>query len=547
MAFEVVTAAWLEERIIATDPSLLVVDKPSGVPVHGGREALGEDVVTRLGRWLSARGEDPYLGVHHRLDQEASGVLLFTRQKDVNAVVARAFETHAVERVYVAAVTGAARLPASGILEDRLLAKKGEATRVVKSGGQLARARYRVLERRGERALVELRPETGRTHQLRIQLASRGAPIVGDTLYGGSPAPRLLLHAARLGVPELGHSFTREAPWEFAAWLRGDAGLGTPERLASALRDAAWLRAPLAPLTSAHRLVNELGDGLPGIAIDRYGDFAVLAVASEEASARALEIAECVMAWGARGVVRKHRVKADVRRVDPREAAPAEALLGETPPPGLVVDEHGMKLRVELCDGLSTGLFVDQRENRELVRAQAAGARVLNLFSYTGSFSVAAALGGAAHVTTVDVSGKVLEWAKDNFRLNQLEPSEHTFVRADAVEWLARARKRGALFDLVVLDPPTFASVGGRGSFSVPQHYERLVSDVLNVLGPGGRALLVTNHRKTTVEQLRQLARRVAETQQRQLRQLKTLASATDCPAGPDGPLPSKSLWLVLE
>src|SRR5215510_750978 len=97
--------AWLEERVLACEPELLVVDKPLGIPVHGGNETLAHDVVSRLKTYLSARGEDPYLGVHQRLDQDASGVLFFTRARELNPKVAGDFEEHRVDRVYVAAVS----------------------------------------------------------------------------------------------------------------------------------------------------------------------------------------------------------------------------------------------------------------------------------------------------------------------------------------------------------------------------------------------------------------------------------------------------------
>lgn len=205
-----------------------------------------------------------------------------------------------------------------------------------------------------------------------------------------------------------------------------------------------------------------------------------------------------------------------------------------------------MKLWVELGGGLSTGLFVDQRDGRARVRALAAGARVLNLFAYTGSFSVAAALGGAERVTTVDLSGRVLQWARDNFSANGLDPALHEFVQADAVAWLRGAAGRGTRFELVILDPPSFSSEGGGKAFSARNDYGKLAELALRVLAPRGRLLAVTNHRGTSQGRLRKSLREAAERAGRQVQQLKDLPSALDCPPLPEGPYPSKSVLVTL-
>ncbi|HEY4157297.1 MAG TPA: RNA pseudouridine synthase, partial [Polyangiaceae bacterium] len=162
MAFERLFPAFREERILYEAGGLLVVNKPHGVAVHGGDLALAGDLVTRLKARLRARGQDDYLGVHQRLDLGTSGVLAFTRDPKLNPQIAEQMSEHETERVYVAIVALATKKSAlrdAGVLEQPLETEQGR-TRVVKSGGQRARTRYRVLERVRERALVELRPET---------------------------------------------------------------------------------------------------------------------------------------------------------------------------------------------------------------------------------------------------------------------------------------------------------------------------------------------------------------------------------------------------
>lgn len=534
------TQPWLASRVLAWDEHILAVDKPPGVVVHGGVEAHGDDVVTRLSRLLETRGEDPHLGVHQRLDKDASGVLVLSRSADAGAKVARDVEGHGVSRRYVAAVSDRG-LPDGGRMEHRLAAFKGGATRVVKEGGKHAVADYRVLERGAGRALVELRPSTGRKHQLRVQLATLGAPIAGDPLYGGAPARRLMLHAERFVYPSLARELSAPVPPEFATWVQGEALRLDARRLRAQLEDAATLRYALRDDT-ALRWVNDEGDGLPGVVIDLYDDWAVLSVAGDDAEAHALDIAAELMSLGARGVYLKRRARADLRHAPVEELAPPAPIAGEPAPETLWVTESGLGYGVSLADGLSTGLFVDQRDNRVRLRTAAAGRRVLNLFSYTCSFSVAAAAGGAREITSVDVSGKALARGRANFAKNGLSTEGHRFVKDDAFAFLARARRKSARYDLVVLDPPSFGTRGKRASFSLEKDFDRLLQDALAVLSPGGSLLCVTNHRRTSLARLRQLVRRAAAEEGRELAQLKDLPSQLDCPPGTDGPSPSKSV-----
>jgi 23S rRNA (cytosine1962-C5)-methyltransferase len=548
LAFEPFTRPFRDARVLADANGLLVVDKPAGIPVHGGDEALEVDLVSRLAAWLEARGRDRYLGVHQRLDEDTSGVLVFTTARERNVDVARALGEHRFHRRYVAGVSLnsprlVARLAEGPQKFAHRLDTQGALTRVVAAGGVEASAVVRLLERAGERALVELEPDTGRTHQLRATLAHEGAPVAGDKLYGGTAAPRLLLHASELGFGS--ERFHSPVPAAFRGWTLGEAPkLGDAAALASELADAAILRAPLARFTDAYRLANEEGDLLPGVTIDRYGDYAVLQVASSEAERRAPELAALLLEGGARGVYLKIRAKGDARR-RPVEHAPSEPIAGEPAPPHFSVCEHGMNIEVELGQGLSTGLFLDQRENRRRVRARAHGARVLNLFSYTSSFGVAAALGGATEVVNIDQSRRALERSRENFALNGLDASRHAFLQRDAVEWLVRARRDRQEFDLVILDPPSFASSADGLPFNVTKRYGAVAERALALLAPGGSLLAVTNHRATSAARFRRILRDAAETARVPVVQLKDLASQLDCPDGPDGPVPSKSVLLT--
>ncbi|MEB2313122.1 MAG: class I SAM-dependent methyltransferase [Sorangiineae bacterium] len=524
---------------------MLVVDKPSGLVVHGGSATLATDLVSRLAARLSARGASRYLGVHQRLDKDASGVLCFTRDRALNVPIARELEEHTASRVYVAAVADGG-LPARGVLENGIVTDADGRSRVVLRGGKPSMTRFSVLERASGRALVELRPMTGRTHQLRVQLAHARSPIAGDTLYGGPPAPRLLLHARALELRSLGRRFEAREPPVFARWLRGEPpALGDADELRAKLADALAFRHPLAASADAFRLFNGEGDGLPGVAGDRLGDFAVLELSTAEAIARRAELARMMVELGAEGVYVKVRARGDARRADAAALAPAAPDAGRAAPAEYPVREGGLRFLVRLGDGPQTGLFLDQRDNRERVRALAGGARVLNLFAYTCSFTVAAAVGGASATTSVDTSAPALARGRANLELNRVAGGAHRLLRDDALEYLDRARRRDERFELVILDPPSFAT-RGRGTFTVARDYARVAAGALAVLAPGGRLLAVTNHRKTSRAAFRRVLHAAAERAGRRVAQMKDLASGLDCPDDAGGPAPSKSVLVTV-
>jgi 23S rRNA (guanine2445-N2)-methyltransferase / 23S rRNA (guanine2069-N7)-methyltransferase len=158
------------------------------------------------------------------------------------------------------------------------------------------------------------------------------------------------------------------------------------------------------------------------------------------------------------------------------------------------VTEAGLRFEVNLSDYVDTGLFLDHRETRARVRAEAAGKRFLNLFCYTGAFTVHAAAGGAAASTSVDLSKTYLEWAGRNLALNGLASEKHELVRADALEFL---RRPGEPYDLAVLDPPTFSnSKKMREELDVQRDHVALVNATLAKLRPGGVLWFSTNFRR---------------------------------------------------
>jgi 23S rRNA (cytosine1962-C5)-methyltransferase len=165
-----------------------------------------------------------------------------------------------------------------------------------------------------------------------------------------------------------------------------------------------------------------------------------------------------------------------------------------------VVHEGGHRFLVNLSDYLDTGLFLDHRETRALVQRIARGKRVLNLFAYTGSFSVYAAAGGALRTVTMDLSNSYLDWASRNFAQNGMDPRQHVLLRAEVLSYLREPRTvPGAAgpFDLIVLDPPTFSnSKKMEGTLDVLRDHPLLIEQAIGLLAPGGAILFSCNHRR---------------------------------------------------
>ena len=165
-----------------------------------------------------------------------------------------------------------------------------------------------------------------------------------------------------------------------------------------------------------------------------------------------------------------------------------------------IVKENKLKFIVNLSDYLDTGLFLDHRVTREKVKGEAKDKKVLNLFSYTGSFSVYAAAGEANEIVTVDLSKTYLAWALRNMKLNEFaDPSKYKFIHADVLQYLHTIPEN--YFDLVILDPPTFSnSKRMEDILDIQRDHVRLINDCLRVLKPGGRIYFSTNYKRFVLE-----------------------------------------------
>ena len=242
---------------------------------------------------------------------------------------------------------------------------------------------------------------------------------------------------------------------------------------------AAALRDLVVPAeTTAYRLVHGEGDRLPGVVVDVYGTVGVLRLDGAAAAAWTDAIVEALRpTLDARGVTSL------LRRTVEKKRARVDALYGPTVPDELAVLECGATLLVDPWRGQKTGLFLDHRASRAKVRTLATGRRVLNLYAYTGGFSVAAGLGGATEVTSVDIAAPAIRMAEATWTANALDEAIHHAVAEDVPRFLADA-PRDATFDLVVADPPSFAP-NARSVPAALESYRKLHTSCVSRLAPG--------------------------------------------------------------
>lgn len=240
-------------------------------------------------------------------------------------------------------------------------------------------------------------------------------------------------------------------------------------------------------LTTAFRLFNQEGDGFGGLVVDLYGDYAVFS-------------------WYNSYVYQIRKVISEAfRQVFPEVLGAYEKIrfkgldyesahvYGQEAPDFFTVLENGVLYQVFMNDGLMTGIFLDQHEVRgSLVDGLAMGKSLLNMFSYTAAFSVAATMGGASQTTSVDLAKRSRELSQAHFQANGISTDDHRFIVMDVFEYFKYAKRKSLTYDVIVLDPPSFAR-NRKQTFSVAKDYHKLISQSLEILNPGGIIIASTN------------------------------------------------------
>jgi len=481
--------------IVYEDDHLLVVAKPAGINTHSASPYSGEGIYEwfrrREPRWAE-------LAILQRLDKETSGVLVFSKSRRGNVSLNKQFTRRRLEKEYVFWTD---RRPSKSSWTERSFIRKGdgrfESEESAGNGGLAAETHFSVQGESEGRWVVQAKPVTGRTHQIRLHAAQGGLPILGDTLYGGSPYPRLCLHARSL---TLRNPATNE---QLVFCVEPDFSRFPDAALREVFVDGAE--------TTAYRRIHGAADGHRGWYVDRLGEYFLASTDGVDAEAELPGwLTDLAARSGVRGVYHR-RLDRQIRGASPESACP-RPVWGEGAPDVFEVLENGLCYALSFDEGYSVGLFLDQRDNRRRflvnwigpefpVRAEGLkGAKVLNVFAYTCGFSVAAAKSGAL-VTSLDLSKKYLEWGRRNFEVNGLDLGTHDFIYGDAFDWMRRLGKKGRRFDVVIVDPPTFSQSREHGVFRAETDFAALVTASVGLLSPGGVLLASTNAARLEAEE----------------------------------------------
>ena len=353
----------------------------------------------------------------------------------------------------------------------------------------------------------------------------RLAPQLESALRSGHP----WIYRNHLG----GRSFTD------GTWLRVEAGSAVAFGLYDAssaiavrlysqqtLPDEAWvaarvdealsLRQGLASHsdTNAYRLLYGEGDSLPGIIVDRYERYAVLQTYAQSVQSLVPAVVKALS--------RRHRFRGILTRQDDG----LQALYGQLPPPELTVQENGLLMLANLYQGQKTGLFLDHRDNRSYLQRYVQGQRLLNLFSYSGAFSLYALAAGAAQVLDVDSAAAALEDAKRNVALNGFDAALHRSICADCFAWLETNQER---FDVVVLDPPSLAR-NKKSRSAALRAYRKLNSAAMQHVVEGGLLATASCTAQVSADDFRNMLSEAALAVNKRLQIIHEAAQAHDYP-----------------
>jgi 23S rRNA (cytosine1962-C5)-methyltransferase len=554
--------------VIFEDEHLLVVHKPAGWNTHAPGPHAGEGIYDwlrhREPRWAA-------LAILHRLDKETSGVLVFGKTPAANRSLTEQFTERRVRKKYLLLTDRP--VPQREFTVKTALVRVGEkyASRPPHAGAEIAETRFSPTDLKSailhpSSSLLAVFPHTGRTHQIRAHAAESGFPVLGDTLYGGTPAARIFLHAAEISFthPATGKPVTFQAPANFdvpqfggasvLASRKDDGSSGSPGVSPHLLDSRLVLRAALidSQETDAFRVIHGASDGWPGWYVERLGKYLLSQSEQPLRAEQREELARLAKLFSATGAYHKI-LSRQVRRVTAVEASP-QLVWGETAPDRFEICENGVRFELGFNEGYSTGLFLDQRDNRRRFLTGHIAANfdfgpwtpdfgLLNCFAYTCGFSVCAARAGAK-TTSLDLSKKYLEWGRRNFTLNGLDPAAHDFIYGDAFDWLRRLAKKGCAFDAVALDPPTFSQSKEHGVFRAEKDFGKLVIAALPLVRPGGVLSASTNAADWPPEKFLADMGKAIHSARRKILQRHHVPQPPDFPISRAEPAYLKTVWL---
>lgn len=468
----------------------IFVDKPVGLNTHRSDEKT-TGLIELFEKQLQKK-----LWVVHRLDKSTSGALILAKTESAAARLSEDFKNHRIEKSYFL-ITDRHSDSDHFIVKSKIEKKSSniyESDQMSKDPN--AETEFKRLKRSAFYELWQAFPKTGKPHQIRLHAQHLGLPIFGDQKYGGTKSHRIFLHSHSLKL-STGQTLLSPIPriFERLGILRDSLLTAAYCEVDQRFRLYRHLHQPQTCLRLSH------SPQLP-FTLDSFGPQAYAYWYQDRTlSKRDLERFHALSDFLGKPLW----VREMYNRGDQPNRSPLHAV--NNPKEMWTASENGLHFEFRSEQGLSPGLFLDQRENRALISSMAKGKSVLNLFSYTCGFSVAAAKAEASEVVSVDLSKNFLEWGKRNFTLNELDPSKYEFYAADTEFFLERTLLKKRKFDMIILDPPSFGR-NGKNVFKIEKDLPRLLQACQKLLKPEGHILVSCNYEKWTADDFFSLVQR---------------------------------------
>ena len=465
-------------NLVFENNEFLVINKPYGYRVHRVNP-MQWGLLETLESIKSCK-----LWPVHRLDKETSGLLIFAKSKEASQIFFELFEKNLVKKKYIFLTDK--KIQQEQLTYESQIEKIDDFYVSKKSDTPNSKTIFKRLSGAAAVALWQAEPQSGKPHQIRLHAKDNGINILGDVIYYGTENHRMALHAINLRFTFKNEDFDFETAFPLGFESRDSAIdallISTKENMAAWI-DSKNTNCYQLARTSRRNWTIELLDHVYWI--KNYG--------GDLSDQEKLDLSSFAKKYNCTIFVRTMKDRGAGVGGEEKDllfATNSELTLW-------TVRENGIQFQLRSDSGFSTGLFLDQRENRRWVMENSFQKTVLNLFAYTCAFSACAAQGQAARVTSVDASNPFLDWGRKNFLLNDLTPEDDEFFQQDCLLFLEGAKKRSRKWDLIICDPPTF----GRSKTSIwkiEKDFPQLLQLMWTSLNPRGKILFTCNYEKWT-------------------------------------------------
>lgn len=463
------------------EPDFIVFNKRSGFRTHKVNEGqLG------LVEVLSSKLKQD-LFVVHRLDKETSGIIVFAKNKAAAAELAAQFESREVKKTYYFLTDQNLKNSSDLIIVKSHIDKVEKKFVNVIGKEDNSETKFTFTKKISDSLyLWKAEPLTGKPHQIRLHAEKIGIPVLGDVEHGGSPWFRLALHATEISFAMnfKTKTFSCQLPYCFE---------NSVDTLGSFIASEYTDLQKMMNLNTeqTYRLYHRTNQEQE-VRADLYGSIVWVYWYKKEAPL-ALDLSSL------EAFCQKNNLDYVVRHMINRGTGVGgkeqKDLYYTTAPDKWTAKEHNLVCELRRDQGFSPGLFLDQRDNRQLIQQQSKDKSVLNLFSYTSLFSVAAGVGGAKQITTVDASRTFLDWSKENFKLNNLDSDKHEFFAQDSLLFLEGSVKRHRKWDVIICDPPSFGRTKTT-TWKLDKDFPQLAKLMWDCLNAKGLILFTCNYEK---------------------------------------------------